>query len=219
MARVKICGTCSETDLEASVAAGADALGFVVEYPDPVPWNLERDRARALLAQVPPFVASVLVTTGSAGDVADLVSATTPDVVQLHGDETPARVERVVSPLPAGVRTLAAVGVDADEPVRAQRRRLREFEASGVDGLVLDAEAPDRRGGGTGRTVPWERARRLVEAASVPVVLAGGLTPENVAEAVATVRPYAVDVISGVERERCSKSPERLQRFVDAATR
>jgi phosphoribosylanthranilate isomerase len=215
-ARVKICGTCTEADLDASVAAGADALGFVVEYPDPVPWNLTRDRALTLMARVPPFVSTVLVTTGSPADVADLVSATMPDVVQLHGDESPTDVDRTVSALPDSVATLAAVGVDVDQPLRRQRATIGEFAASSADGIVLDAEATDRRGGGTGRTVPWERASRLVASASVPVVLAGGLTPENVAEAVETVSPYAVDVISGVERERGSKSPEKLRRFVHA---
>jgi len=218
MIRVKICGTCNEDDLRATVASGADALGFVVEYPDPVPWSLDRERARELMAQVPPFVSTVLVTTGRPGAIVDLVSATSPDVVQLHGEESPAVVDRVTAELdPAGVRTLKAVSIDADGPLDEQRETVRAFEASGVDGLVLDAEAPDRRGGGTGRTVPWDRARRLVAHTEVPVVLAGGLTPENVADAVETVEPYGVDVISGVERERGSKSPERMRAFVDAA--
>jgi phosphoribosylanthranilate isomerase len=217
MTRVKICGTCNEADLAASVAAGADALGFVVEYPDPVPWNLDRERARTLMAQVPPFISTVLVTAGTSADFRDLVSATAPDVVQLHADESPATVDRLTSELASrGIRTLKAVAIDADTDFHEQQATVRAFEASGVDGIVLDAEADDRGGGGTGRTVPWERARRIVAESSVPVVLAGGLTPENVAEAIETVSPYGVDVISGVERERRSKSPERLDLFVDA---
>jgi len=218
MTRVKICGTCNRDDLRASVASGADALGFVVEYPDPVPWNLDRERARELMKQVPPLVSAVLVTTGRPEEIVNLVSATSPDVVQLHGEEPPAVVEQVTTELaPTGVRTLKAVSIDTDDSLDEQREVVRAFEASNVDGLVFDAAAPDRRGGGTGRTVPWERARRLVAHAAVPVVLAGGLNPENVADAIETVEPYGVDVISGVERERGSKNPERMRAFVDAA--
>jgi phosphoribosylanthranilate isomerase len=217
MTRVKICGTTSEDDLTTAVEAGADAVGFVVDYPDPVPWNIDRETARDLFARVKPFVSTVLVTTGSAETVTSLVRSVRPDAVQLHGDEDPETVGAVTSALArAGVDTLKAVPMEPSEALPEQLATVREFAARGVDGVVLDAKAPDRRGGGTGRTVPWDRARRIVDGCSVPVVLAGGLTPENVGAAVETVRPHAVDVISGVERERCVKSPERVAAFVDA---
>ncbi|MFB6131113.1 MAG: phosphoribosylanthranilate isomerase [Salinigranum sp.] len=216
--RVKICGTTGREDLEASVRAGADAVGFVAEYPDPVPWDLDREEAARLIDRVPPFVASVLVTTGDPDAVCDLARATRPDVVQLHGEEEPEAVESTVRALDRlGIRTIKAValsqGADPDE----QLASVLEFAARGVDGLVVDARADDRRGGGTGRTVPRQLARDVVAETDVPVVLAGGLTPDNVAGAVETVRPYGVDVITGVERTRGRKDPEKLAAFVAAA--
>jgi phosphoribosylanthranilate isomerase len=216
--RVKICGITSAEDLAVAVAAGADAVGFVVDYPDPVPWNLDAAEAETLLDRVGPFVSTVVVTTGSVERVTDLVRRLRPNAVQLHGDEDPGTVASVASALgPEGVTTLKAVPVDPADAFEDQVDTVREFEACGVDGVVLDAKADDRRGGGTGRTVPWDRARRIAADASVPVVLAGGLTPDNVRTAAETVRPAAVDVISGVERERGVKGSDRVAAFVKAA--
>lgn len=217
MTRVKICGTRTREDVEAGVRAGADALGFVVEYPDPVPWNLDRERAGELLEAVPPFVSTVLVTTGTAEAVVDLARNLGPDAVQLHGDESVATVEEVAATLgPRGVGTLKAVSVGDEDDAREVRSFARDLASVGVDGLVLDAEADDRQGGGTGETIPWNVACRIAAEVDVPVVLAGGLTPDNVGEAIATVEPYAVDVISGVEGDEHRKDPERTAAFVDA---
>lgn len=218
MTRVKICGTCTDADLEVGVRAGADALGFVAEYPDPVPWNLDRAQARRLVERVPPFVSTVLVTTGSVEEVMELADEVRPDVVQLHGEEPTSDVEAIASGLtPQGVQTLKAISIDDDDGFPELRAAVDGVESAGVDGIVLDAQAEGRQGGGTGRTVPWEQARQITADADVPVVLAGGLTPENVTEAVETVEPYGVDVISGVEGEDHTKDPDRVAAFVDAA--
>jgi phosphoribosylanthranilate isomerase len=216
--RVKVCGTCGGADIAATVRAGADAVGFVVEYPDPVPWNLDREAAADLVAAVPPFVSSVVVTTGDPDRVCALADATRPDVVQLHGEEPPDDVAAIARRLDdRGVQTLKAVTVGPDGDSTSRREQALEYAGTGVDGLVVDAEADDRRGGGTGRTVPWDRARAVVERVDVPVLLAGGLTPENVADAVAAVDPYGVDVITGVERAHRSKDEDRMAAFVRAA--
>lgn len=220
MTRVKICGVHTRDGLEMSVAAGADAVGFVVEYPDPVPWNLERETARRLVKRLPPFVSSVVVTTGSPETVCALARDVRPDVVQLHGEESPATVEAVVSELQGdGIQTIKAVSIGPGDDERDQIAAVETFVATGIDGLVLDAEAEDRKGGGTGKTVPWETAREIVAETSVPVALAGGLTPKNVGEAIATVDPYAVDVISGVEGDEHVKDPDRVDAFIDATRR
>ncbi|MFW6436069.1 MAG: phosphoribosylanthranilate isomerase [Halococcoides sp.] len=217
MTRVKICGTCSEAALETSVEAGADALGFVVEYPDPVPWNLDREKARQLIDRVPPFVSTTLVTTGTVENVTTLVTECRPDAVQLHGDEGPETVREVTSQLDTTrVDILKATPVDPEADRSDLLTVVREFVSCGIDGIVLDAKAEDRRGGGTGRTVSWSLARQMADEVDAPIVLAGGLTPDNVGEAVETVQPYAVDVISGVERRESVKCPERLNAFVDA---
>jgi phosphoribosylanthranilate isomerase len=217
MTRAKICGIHTRDGLDASVRAGADAVGFVVEYPDPVPWNLDRAEARRLMERVPPFVSRVLVTTGRPEAIVELARDVRPDVVQLHGEESRATVEAVTTALQSeGIGVLKAVPIAPDGDGSELRTTVETFASTGIDGIVLDAEADDRQGGGTGETVSWEIARRIVAEASVPVVLAGGLTPENVGEATATVNPYAVDVISGVERDDHRKDPDRIEAFVRA---
>ncbi|MFB6147137.1 MAG: phosphoribosylanthranilate isomerase [Halobacteriaceae archaeon] len=220
MIRVKICGTCGAADRDAAVAAGADAIGVVTEFPDPVPWNLDRDTAAKLVDGVPPFVTSVAVTTGDPADVADLAATIRPDVIQMHGEKPPDVVAGVVDRLgEQGVQTIKAVTVDPAGDLDRQRERVAAVVGAGVDGVVIDTAVPDRRGGGSGQALPWDRARRLTADLDLPVVLAGGLTPENVADAVAAVDPDGVDVISGVERERCEKDPDRMAAFVDTARR
>jgi phosphoribosylanthranilate isomerase len=217
MTRAKICGIHTRDGLEASVRAGADAVGFVVEYPDPVPWNIDREEARRLMEQVPPFVSRVLVTTGRPETIVELARDVRPDVVQLHGEESRVTVEAVTAALESdGIGVLKAVSIAPDGDEREHRTTVEEFVSTGIDGIVLDAEADGRQGGGTGTVVSWKIAREIVAETSGPVVLAGGLTPENVGEATATVNPYAVDVISGVEGDDHRKDPDRIEAFVRA---
>lgn len=221
MTRVKICGITSETDLELCVEAGADALGFVVEYPQPVPWNLTRDRARALSARVPPLAARIAVVGGSADTVLEIVDEVQPTAVQLHADESAETVAAVRHGLSAtGVRLVKAIRISADEGATLSAEhwlaQAEEFVAAGADAILLDSKTA-RRPAGTGVAVDWGIARAVVQALGAPVFLAGGLTPDNVGVAVAEVGPYAVDVITGVEDEQHRKVPERVRALIAAA--
>ncbi|SNZ17263.1 phosphoribosylanthranilate isomerase [Natronoarchaeum philippinense] len=190
--RVKICGSTHEHDVSAAVDAGADAVGVIADVPVDTPREVDAERARELLAAVPPLVTGVLVTMSETPDDAiDLVDTVEPDAVQLHGDLSPEAAATVADTVSAS--TIKAV--DADEPERC----LAYDDA--VDALLVDSVDAEG-GGGTGDTHDWERTREAVTDAESPVILAGGLTPENVAEAVETVSPFGVDVASGVERER-----------------
>jgi phosphoribosylanthranilate isomerase len=201
--RVKVCGLTREADLAAAVAAGTDAVGFVVDVPVDTPREVTAERAAALVAQVPPFVTSVLVTmpedTERTRDLARTVGA---DVLQVHAASPEqvaalAETERVVTATTSGEATRYADVADA---------------------LLVDS-ADESGAGGTGETHDWAATRALVDSLDVPVVLAGGLTPENVAEAVRAVRPFAVDVASGVEASGGVKDHDAVRAFVRRATR
>ncbi len=212
MTRVKICGLTSERDVETVVDAGADALGFIVDVPVDTPRELTVDRAAKLVAVVPPFVSAVLVTMPESTEQAvELAERVQPDTVQLHGDLPPADAAGVTEQISA--TTIKAV--DADEP-----GRCTEY-VDAVDALLVDS-ADGKGGGGTGETHDWARTAVVAADLDAPVILAGGLTPENVAAAAETVEPYAVDVASGVERETASedgsrKDPDAVEQFVARA--
>lgn len=182
-----------------AVEAGADALGFVFFRGSPR--HISPDQAAAIIRRLPPFVQTVglfvneeLATVNSVADRCGL------DLVQLHGEETPEYCAAVTRRIIKAFRVKDAstlLGM-ADYPVAA---------------CLLDAWSPAAHGG-TGRTFNWEIAARA--AASRRIILAGGLTPENVAEAVATVHPYAVDVSSGVESAPGKKNDRKLIDFIRA---
>jgi len=208
MTRVKVCGITNEADRDVAVAAGADALGFLVDVPVDTARELSPERAADLLAGVPPLVTTVLVTMPEDAERAiALHEATGADVVQLHNDlstEALAEIRGIT-----GARVMKAVSADLEEASRY---------APVADALVVDSR--DASGaGGTGEAHDWETTRAIREAVDVPVVVAGGLTPENVGDAVRTVEPFAVDVSSGVERREGRKDHDAVRTFVEAATR
>jgi phosphoribosylanthranilate isomerase len=218
--RVKICGITHPDDAVLAVEEGADALGFVVEYPDANPWILTRRRAAELMRAVPPFITRVAVVGGDARSILALVEATGPHAVQLHRDETEACVAELAKELAGtGIHLVKALRIDASlpgPPAEALARAARRFVDAGADAVLVDSVVPGRPAG-TGRAVDWGLARTVVDAGVAPCILAGGLDPGNVGRAVAAVRPFAVDVISAVEDASHRKVRERVRAFVQAA--
>lgn len=208
MTRVKICGLTRPDDVRAAVDAGADAVGVISDVPVDTHREVAPGTAADLLEGVPPFVASVLVTMPDAPTRAiELVERVDPDVLQIHGDLPPGDLAFLAASLDVHL----VLAVDAHEVERA-----REV-ADVVDAVLVDSL--EDGAGGTGRTHDWDRTARAIRDLDVPVVLAGGLTPRNVGDAVATVDPFAVDVASGVERENGRKDQDALRAFVERATR
>jgi phosphoribosylanthranilate isomerase len=207
MTRAKICGLTREADIDAVVDAGADAVGVTAAVTVETPREVAVERARDLVAAVPPFVTSVLVTMPETVERAvELVETVEPDAVQLHGALDPDGIAAVAEE--ASTKVLAAVDAEADD--------IADY-AGAADAVLVDS-VDEQGGGGTGETHDWERTREIVADLDVPVVLAGGLTPANVTEAVETVRPFAVDVASGVEAEGGVKDQEAVRQFVERAT-
>ena len=207
--RVKICGITRKEDLDAATAAGADAVGFVVGVASS-PRNLPLAEAERLIRQVPPFVKSVLVTVPqSVNDFAEYEKLN-PDAIQIHGEDLHAAASvRLNLPNTLLIRAVnVQFAIDLDAVSKA---------ANMFDAVLLDSFA-DGRYGGTGMVHDWELSRHVKQAVQPkPLILAGGLTPENVADAVRTVEPYAVDVSSGVEQQPGIKSHQKIVDFIKNA--
>lgn len=183
-----------------AVEAGADALGFV--FHPPSPRNVTPDKAAGIIAQLPPFIQCIgLFVDQPPEKVNQTVTHCRLDLVQLHGDESPDYCKLVKS------RIIKAIRVK-------DRINLENMRIYQVSAFLLDAWSPQAHGG-TGVTFDWELA--VAASGKGRIILAGGLTPENVADAVRTVKPYAVDVSSGVEISPGKKDPEKILEFVKRA--
>ena len=224
MVRVKICGTTNREDIRICAQYGVDALGFVVEYPIPVPWNLKIAEAALLMERVPPFVSKVCVVGDDYEKVMETARNLRPDVIQLHGNEPLDITKRLVSSIKSlGIKVIKAIrfSLETGRPLSEIDDPLRlcvMLKEMGVDAIVLDSAAGSMPAG-TGKRIDWGLAKKIRESVDIPIILAGGLNPENVYDALMQVRPYAVDVISGVEAERGKKDPEKVKRFIREAKR
>lgn len=202
-----------EEDILAAVEAGVDYLGFVVGVPSS-PRNLSVERAHRLMAGVPDRVKKVVVTVKARPDTSKMLSlllgALAPDVVQLHGHEIsiPASIRQSF----AEVEFVGAFSI-RDESCLAEGLALSKV----FDGIHADSYA-NGLSGGTGNTHDWKlsaQVRDLID--PTPLTLAGGLSPDNVAEAIRVVRPFAVDVSTGVERSPGVKDCDKIFEFVRRA--
>ena len=207
MVAVKICGLTREVDVAAAVSSGADAVGFIVGFPSS-PRNLSLPRAGELIRGVPSSVDSVLVTTT---DVltreAEAVRRVGPSAIQLYGSPAdPASLRKEF-----GVKLIRAYLMKSPTPEGARR------EAAGFDALLTDTYVAGSNGG-TGRTSDWTVCREVRSAIEpVPLFLSGGLNPGNVALAIDQVRPFAVDISSGVESSPGVKDPSKVAEFMRLA--
>lgn len=197
---VKICGITQLEDAEAAVALGAGAIGFVF-WPKS-PRYVDPERARGIVAALPPFVTIVGVFVDQPPRLINGVAARVGlGAVQLHGDEPIDMIEQLDRPV---VKAFALRESTRYEDADAWPSRVR---------LLIDAHDPDQRGG-TGRTVDWQRAAAV--AARRPVLLAGGLNAANVADAIRAVKPFGIDVSSGVESSPGVKDHARMRALFEA---
>jgi len=207
--RVKICGITNETDIADAIDAGADAVGFLIRV-ESSPRTLSVERAQLLLAKVPPFVSSVIVTKESnLQNLKQLNSMLRPDLLQIYCDinECKSTLERLKDDV------AIILGVDGETCSAQDLINISGF----CEAVLLDTLSV-MKCGGTGLVHDWASSRRLRQAINPkPVILAGGLNPENVAEAVRTVEPYAVDVASGVELSPGKKDRAKIVQFIKNA--
>jgi phosphoribosylanthranilate isomerase len=201
MVQVKICGITRLEDAQAAVEAGADALGFVF-YP-PSPRCVTPDQAEQMIQRLPPFVTTVgLFVDVPLDTVHDIALWCGLDRVQLHGRETPEFCARVRRPV---IKAFRIKNADS----------LADLPGYRVAAYLLDAYVEGALPGGTGASFAWELAARVKPHG--PVILAGGLTPENIAAAIAQIHPYGVDVSSGVECAPGIKDHRKIREFIQRA--
>lgn len=205
MVRVKICGITKLEDAKLAVELGAYAIGL--NFYSQSPRSITPAAAAELIDRLPPLVATVGVFVNwEAEPVVALCRALHLSAAQLHGDESPALVDTITEHVQV-IKALR-IGQGTAPPPYAKYRSAA--------GLLIDAAQPGQFGG-TGTTANWHLARTVAQ--SHRVILAGGLSPENVGEAIRVVRPYAVDVASGVESRPGRKDPARLRAFFDEVAR
>jgi phosphoribosylanthranilate isomerase len=208
---VKICGLTSDRDVSIVVNAGADAAGFLVGLDYPSEDELTAEGAAALIRSMPPFISSVLVThRAEPRAVSELCRRVPASHLQLHGAFPLDAVDGLRRDFPhlKIIKTVHVVGPASVDAARAV--------AETVDAILLDTRTEDRLGG-TGLTHDWSVSRTIRDAIRPrPVILAGGLDPSNVVEAIHRVQPFGVDVNSGVSRTRGVKASDRVGRFVSA---
>lgn len=198
--RSKICGITRIEDALAAVEAGADAIGFVFYTKSPRAVSVQQ--ARAIIAALPPFISTVgLFVNASRCELNETLDAVPLDMLQFHGDETPEECDGYHRPF------IKALRVQAGDDIAASCRLY-----SRASGILLDtfvAGVP----GGTGETFDWALIPNSLEK---PIILAGGLTSANVAQAITQVRPYAVDVSGGVEKSKGIKDHDKIRAFMSA---
>ena len=208
--RIKICGLTRHEDVQGAVAAGADALGFVFYAGSPR--FIAPDVAAALIAQVPPFVTPVgLLVNANAEDVRNIVAQAPIALLQFHGDETPAECAAIARAVNRPF--IRALRVKPDMTSADLLKYESDYRAASAlcAGLLLDTFVDSY--GGSGKVFDWS----VIPANIAPrVVLSGGLSVQNVTDAVMRVRPHAVDVSSGVELGKGLKDVAKIRAFIDA---
>lgn len=201
MTKIKICGITNYDDARAAIDFGADALGFVFFRESPR--YITPEKAAAITSKLPVFVTTVGVFVDErAEEILKIIEETGIDVVQLHGNEPP---ESCLLPRRV-IKGIRVKSLESLEPLSAYQNIVSAF--------LLDTYAPDMSGG-TGQSFNWEIA---IEAKKFGIIiLAGGLTPENISEAIRRVNPYVVDVSSGVELVKGKKDHQKMKLFIERA--
>ncbi|MDY6964811.1 MAG: phosphoribosylanthranilate isomerase [Halobacteriota archaeon] len=211
MALIKICGITSEGDLDMVLSFEPNALGFIVDVPVDTPRKINSDKAKRLVSKVPIFVSSVLVIMPDGSEEAiEKVEEIRPDVLQIHSDFPVGAIREVkkVSSIPI----IKTVGVDDTTDAEAVVNEISDMKGI-VDAILLDTKI-DQKVGGSGIPHNWSISAKIVERTTTPIILAGGLTPENVAHAISVVHPFAVDTASGLESTPGKKDEQKVEKFI-----
>ncbi len=203
MTKIKICGIMDSEELSQAVLAGADCVGFIVEI-DESRHRLSAQDASDLIKKVPLFTKSVAVITPEDVEGAvQLAKLTGADVLQVHGSLSAADLAELKGRVSQKLVAAMAAGSNLNE--------IRDY-ATSADAVLLDSVSQGKLGG-TGAVHDWNTSASIVKSLNVPVILAGGLSPDNVAAAIKKVRPYAVDASSGLETDG-KKDPQKIISFI-----
>ncbi|MDQ9009340.1 phosphoribosylanthranilate isomerase [Acinetobacter gerneri] len=206
--RAKICGITRPQDIDAAIQAGADAIGLV--FFEPSPRYVDIATAQTLVKKIPPYVSIVgLFVNATADEISAVLRAVPLDILQLHGDETPLQCQHIAAVTHR--RWYKAIQVKPDlDLIEA----ISQYQQAGASAILLDAWHPELKGG-TGHQFDWEKFPKL----DIPIILAGGLKPENIEQAIHTTEAYAVDVSGGVESAKGIKDQQLIEQFMQGVQR
>ena len=209
--RAKICGITRPQDIQAAVEAGADAIGLV--FYEPSPRNVSIELAKQLAQHIPPYVNIVgLFVNASCEGVAQVLEQVPLDILQFHGDETAEQCQQIAQYNKR--RWYKAIQVKPDLDNLEIIQTIRQYQQAGASAMLLDAWHPELKGG-TGHSFDWSQFPKL----DIPLILAGGLKPENIEEAIQTTQAYAVDVSGGVESAKGIKDQQLIEKFMQGVQR
>jgi len=199
MTKVKICGIKTLSDAKFAVDYGADAIGFV--FAESIR-NVSKEKARAIVQKLPPFVTTVgLFVNDTAENIEAICRFCGLDAIQLHGNERPGLLNKL-----KGFKTIKAFRIRNEKDISP----IQKYKP---DAILLDGYS-EKNMGGTGTSFDWKIVKNI--RTSIPIIVAGGLTPLNVSRAIKIVKPYAVDVSSGVESSPGKKDRKLIKKFIDA---
>lgn len=209
--RAKICGITRPQDIQAAVEAGADAIGLV--FYEPSPRNVSIELAKQLAHMIPPYVNIVgLFVNASAEEIAQVLQDVPLDIFQFHGDETAEQCQQIAQYNKR--RWYKAIQIKPDLDNSEIITTIRQYQQAGASAMLLDAWHPELKGG-TGHSFDWTQFPKL----DIPLILAGGLKPENIEEAIQTTQAYAVDVSGGVESAKGIKDQQLIEKFMQGVQR
>jgi phosphoribosylanthranilate isomerase len=213
MIKVKICGIKRLEDALLAISYGADALGFLVGQKHSSLDFLEKEYAKSIIRKLPPFCSSVLVThLETASEIISLAEFLGVSTIQLHGDTSPQGAQEIKEKLPY-IKIYKAIHVIDNSSIENGKAYLPY-----VDAVLPDTyNAKTDQVGGTGMTHDWSISKQMVKEYNKPLILAGGLNPDNVIDAIKYVKPYAVDANSGTKGSDGFKDPEKLRLFIERA--
>jgi len=216
MTWIKICGITNLEDAMTAVDAGADALGFVLY--DKSPRRVEAAAVRDILDHLPEHIEKVGVFVDAGTDyIRDVVSQTGLTMVQLHGRQSLQTLLQDSTPSLERIGVSKVIPAVPGDSLKEQGVLITQNAREQIFALLLDAQS-NGTFGGTGTTFDWKGTRAMVQVISrqLPVIIAGGLTSLNVAEAIRILQPFGVDVSSGIEAQRGKKDPEKIRAFIEA---
>jgi phosphoribosylanthranilate isomerase len=213
---VKICGITNSEDAHSAAQAGADFIGVIVEI-EGSPRSVSKETAQHVITSV--STPSVLLLEKRPSEVINIANDLTPYAIQLIGNIACTAIEHLKARIPCNIwKTLQIPQRESDQVSVAEiNREIEGYRAAGVDVIVLDTLVKHRgsiKKGGTGQTCDWRMAHGIVASASLPVFLAGGITPLNVREAVMAVCPQGIDTSSGVELKPGKKDPDKILQLI-----
>lgn len=211
MVKVKICGLTSSEDAKMACSHGADFVGVIVNVDVSTPREISLSKAKEVLEPVPGDVDSVAVTMPkSLEEIKRLDEKIETDYFQIHSGLSPSTLREIREETEKKIIGITSVPHDVENPEEIISRAKRVSSAS--DLLLLDTKGP---GGGTGKTHDWKISSMIGSSLDIPLILAGGLNPSNVDEAIGMVNPFAVDAASGLESDPGKKDPDLVREFMD----